>query len=193
MPPRQLSTRPPTLRRPPTLPTGPRLFRTMKNAGLITRTDIPPAGFVGGNNSRSEWLIYHALAKVLGAPDDPRLPPFIGAPGSWSYQSAFEGGRRQRGGAVIDFIVHAGPRSRDDVALRVVTEYFHIFTDAFQQAVDRMQAERISSSMRMVDLYDADFAADESGQAACVLVRRALQGLTFQSPLLSGAAERVRL
>lgn len=181
----------PPLRLPPVLPRGPKLYQPKKGGGYVGPVSEPPPGFVIGTTSATEWMVYHALARVLGVPEDPRTPPFIGFPGVWSFQKAFDEGRRQAGGAVIDFVVYAGERSSMDVAFRIQTEYFHIYADNDVQVHDQLQKERLSAFMRVVDLYDQDFAWDATNAATIVLVKQALAGETFIDPITSGRAERV--
>lgn len=136
-------------------------------------------------------MVYHAMSKVMGAPEDPRQPPYYGAPGIWSYQKAWDEGRRAPGGAVIDFVVYSGSKSEHDIAFRVQTEYFHLYASADQQAHDVMQLERLSQYFRVVDLYDQDFAWDETNQATIIMLKEALAGNTFPNPINNGTTQRV--
>lgn len=183
--------RPPSMRSPPALPRGPRLYRVPRNLGYKGPVAEPPPGFIGGQNSRYEWMVYHALSKVFGYPTDPRLPPFIGQPGVWTYQKAWDEGRREIGGSVIDFVVYSGSKSDFDIAFRVQTEFFHLYTDIENQVHDLMQMERLSAFMRVVDLYDQDFAWDETNAATVALIKDALAGRTFANPINGGTTERV--
>ena len=183
--------RPPVSRTPPALPKGPSLYREAIDKGYRGPTAEPPPGFLGGQNSSYEWMIYHALAKVTGFPEDPRRPPFIGAPGVWTYQKAWDEGRRQVGGSVIDFVVYAGANSDYDVAFRIQTEWHHIYTDMENQAHDALQFARLSEFMRVVDLYDSDFAWDQTNQAAIVMIKDALAGRVYPNPISDGTTMRV--
>lgn len=185
------TSRPLRIRTPAALPTGPRLYKEPKHGGYVGPVTAPPPGFIGPWNSRTEWMVYHAIARVIGQPEDPRQPPFIGAPGLWKYQKVWDEGRAQAGGSVIDFVVFAGPRSSDDVAFRIQTEYFHVFGTAKQQITDALQYERLSQYMRVVDLFDQDFAFDDTNQACIILVKEALAGNTFPDPIVAGTAQRV--
>lgn len=167
------------------------MYRPTKRGGYVGPVTEPPPGFVRGTTSASEWMFYHALAKVMGFPEDPRQPPFIGMPGIWSYQKAFDEGRRQAGGAIIDFIVYAGDRSFQDVAFRIQTEYFHIYADQEVQTHDQLQKERLSAFMRVVDVYDNDFVWDQTNAACIVLIKEALAGQQFVDPIAAGTAERI--
>lgn len=183
---------PKPLRTPTVLPQGPNLYREPKDRGFVGGAGVPPPDFVGGNNSKYEWQIYRAIASVTGYPLEPDQPPYIGFPGVWIYQKAWDQGRREPGGSVIDFLVYAGDHTSVDTAFRVQTEYFHIFSDANKQASDAIQKARLTEFFRVVDLYDHEFAWDATNQAAVILVKRALAGETFPDPITDGTAERVR-
>lgn len=153
----------------------------------------PPPGFRNGNNSNYEWMIFKALAIVLGQPEHPERPPFIGFPGLWAYQKAFDSGRHEPGGAVIDFVVYGGSGENNaDIGLRIQTEFFHIFTDSQKHTYDLLQKWRISQFMQVVDIFDQDFAFDPTGAAAVKCVKAAVAGLTMPDPLSTGTAMRVR-
>ena len=183
--------RPPTLRVPAALPKGPRLYSEPSDLGYKGPTSEPPPGFVRGTTSKTEWMIYHALSRVLGEPKDPRQPPFIGMPGMWAYQKAWDEGRRAPGGSVIDFVVYSGSYSMHDIALRIQTEAWHLYTDYENQAHDALQFARLSEYMEVIDLYDFDFAWDQTNQAACILIRDALNGRISPNPITSGTTMRV--
>jgi hypothetical protein len=121
-------------------------------------------------------------------PRDVRQPPYIGWPGVWSYQVPYEGGR-VTGGQVIDFIVEPYGTTREGIALRVVTERYHLYTPATKQALDRIQQFRLSRVYRVVDIFDQTFAGDESGQAAIIAVKQALTGVS-PNPLRGGYVVR---
>lgn len=183
----------PKLRTPPITPHGPRLFREPKDKGYIGGAGIPPDEFLNGNNSEYEWQIYRALASITGEPQNPEQPPYIGAPGIWIYQKAWDQGRREPGGSVIDFLVYGGfGDTAVDTAIRIQTEYFHIFTDAEKHSADLIQKWRLAQFFRVVDIYDYQFAWDKTNEAAVRVVKQALQGDTFTDPTTSGMAERVR-
>lgn len=183
--------RPPRLRTPSALPTGPRLYREPKDKGYVGPVSDPPPGFVVGTTSKTEWMVYHAMAKVIGYPTDPRQGPFIGFPGMWSYQKAWDEGRRMAGGSVIDFVVYSGARSNQDVAFRIQTEHFHIYADGDQHAHDKLQYERLSQYMLTIDLYDYSFAFDPTNQATIILIKRALNGEIEPNPITDGTSMRV--
>lgn len=182
--------RPPRLRTPPALPRGPRIYQTPKDLGYKGPITDPPEYFGGANVSNTEWIVYFGMAKVTGQPENYREPPFIGMPGIWSYQKAWDEGRRAPGGSVIDFVLHSGAWSDQDVAFRVVTEHWHMYADFEQQAHDALQLQRLSGFMRVIDLYDQDFLWDLSGQAIVVLIKDALAGSTYPNPINSGTTQR---
>jgi hypothetical protein len=182
--------RPTILRTAPALPRGPRLYRTPKDLGYKGPVMEPPVGFVRGTTSITEWSVYFGLAKVTGQPQNYREGPFIGAPGVWAYQKAWDEGRRMPGGSVIDFVLYAGDWSDQDVAFRVQTERFHLYADMEQQAHDALQIARLSGFMRVVDIYDQDFLWDPTGQAIIVLLKDALAGSTFPNPINAGTTQR---
>lgn len=189
---RRSQTRPIPLRSFPVLPEGPELYQQKEGLGLHYGPGEPPAGFLTYTNSKTEWQIYWALAKIIGQPKDPRKPPYIGWPGLWTYQKPYEGGRRLAGGQVIDFLVYHPATSHGAIAIRIQTERYHIMTDAAKQAKDRMLLIRLSDQFRVVDLYEQDFINDPSGQAAIIETKRALYGGSTSNPIRSGRARRLR-
>jgi len=84
---------------------------------------------------------------------------------------------------VIDFVVKWGS---EYVALRIQTQYFHVFTDARTQAYDTLQRSRLAQFDRVMDLYDQNFIHDKSGKAAILSVRKALANEPEPNPLLTG-------
>lgn len=189
--------RPPRLRRPPAIPTGPRLYGVTREPERLGGPGSPPAGFVGATTSASEWVVYWALAKALGTPADPRQPPFLGGEG-WTYQAPYNGGNDVLGGSIIDFVVYAGASRNDpllpfeDVGIRVQTERFHVFASAGTQAADLDLKVGLSHVLRVADVYEQDFIGDRSGQAAIILVKRAMAGIEAINPITGGTARRVR-
>lgn len=180
--------RPPRPRRPPIVQLGPNVFRfERKDPVQLVGMGDPPAGFVGAQNSAEEWPIYAACAIITGCPKDYQRGPFNGCPGTWYYQFDIGGGRRQRGGSVIDFVINWLARR---IGLRVQSEYWHIFTNARQQAIDRLLRTRGSEGMDVYDLYTQNYIGDRTGRAAIMAVKRALQGEREPNPLASGQAVR---
>jgi hypothetical protein len=179
----------PRLRTPPAIPRGPRMYQPPKFRGFRGGPNEPPPGFVVGQTSKTEWFIYWALAKVFGQPQEPRDGPFIGHPGIWGFQV----GSRQQGGSVIDFVIYPNKRSRNlRIAFRIQTEYFHNYADSEVQAYDLMQLWRLSDYNIVVDLYDYEFMDDLTGQAAIILVKRALNGELW-SPVSTNSSPVMRV
>lgn len=179
----------PKLRTPAIIPAGPRLYHTPRDKGFVSEfTNVPPE-FNVGQTSSYEWMAYLGFAKIFGLPTDPRVPPFFGAPGIWGYQV----GSNQQGGAVIDFVVYPHRRTRGmRMAFRVQTEYFHNYVDSERHAYDLMQLWRLSEYNIVVDLYDYEFAHDPTGQAICILLKRAMNGELWSPTVNTGVAMRVR-
>ena len=179
------SALPPRLRTTPRLPRGPeKLHPPVQKTG---GPGPPPPGFVGATNSATEWMVYWALAKIFGRPDDPRRPPFDGAWPDWTYQ---KGIGNAPGRSIIDFIIYRTTRRGRPVAIRVQTEYFHQFTSNQKQAYDRMQAIAVSGYADVVDIFDQTFVNDKTGQAVIIVVKNALGLLRTPDPIVAGTALR---
>ena len=192
---RKRPTRPPRMRTIPKTPKGPKLYRQVPGSDIMSGPGEPPPGFLTFTNSRSEWLIYWALAKVLSYPKDPRIGPFIGHPGLWSYQTPFDGGRAVRGGQVLDFLVESPTSLMGTVAIRIQTERYHVFTDHRKTAKEVILMTRVARHVRVADIFEQDFADGEqrkSGQAAILEVKKALFGARANDPLKAGTARRIR-
>ncbi len=182
-------TRPPAMRTPPAIPTGPRIYRPPRDKGYKGGPGPPPAGFVGGTTSATEWVVYWAMSKVFGLPQNPRIGPFFGEPSLWGFQV----GSRQLGGAVIDFVVYPNKRSFGlRYAFRIQTERFHNYASSETQAYDLLQSWRLSEYNVVVDLYDYEFLDDPTGGQCIVLIKRALAGELWSPPGNTGIAMRVR-
>lgn len=177
------------LRTPGRIPTGPEIVKPA-SAKPFGGPGEPPPGFVSATTSTYEWWVYWALAKIFKHPENPRVGPFIGGPPEWIYQKNVEGGRHRPGGAVIDFIVYDHGRGGKPLAIRVVTEAFHLFTDSTQQAIDAMQKEAVEDYATVVDILDYQFIGDPTGQAVVITVKNALGLLESANPLLAGTAIR---
>jgi hypothetical protein len=183
----------PTMKRPTSLPTGPRWAKPPRDKGFRGSAAVAPDGFVHGSTSLTEWMIYHAFSKIFGVPQDPRIPPFYGYPGVWAYQKAAIGGRHEPGGAVVDFIVYPGAKSRGRLlAFRIQTEYFHNYADSEKQASDLLQSWALSEYYAVFDIYDYQFVNDKTNQSAIILIKRCLNGETFSPPGATGNVQRVR-
>lgn len=178
-----------TPRRLPLRQTGPKVLALQKDPGVIGGPGEPPEGFVTAHTSRTEWIIYWALAKVLRDPPNPRKPPFVGG-ATWSYQKAIDGGRVV-GGQVVDFVV-LGERGNPTVGIRVQTEHFHIMTDTAKQIEDFLLKVTERAIDLIVDIFDQDFIADKTGHAACVVVANAIKGIQRGNPITQGTAQQIR-
>lgn len=179
-----------TPKRLPRLPRLPSMYARITKTLRVTGPGNPPNGFVGANNSASEWVVYWAMWKVFNEPGDVRAAPFLGSPtGRWSYQAPFMGGRRIKGGNVIDFVVNLGARR---IAIRVQTERYHIFVNSEIQAYDRMQAASFDADIEVVDIFEQDFIEDHSGVACIQMLRAIIAGEYMPSPLTQGTAYRTK-
>lgn len=173
----------------PTRPTGQRLYQFYKDPERAQGgPGEPPAEFVGVWSSKTEWMVYWALCRLLAPEKDPRKPPFVGVEGVFAYQKAEDGGRVP-GGSVTDFAVNT---PTGWIGLRVETERWHIFTEAVRQVQDFFIKTHLRTMERVISLYDQHFIFDSSGSAVIKVVAMALKGIELPSPIRTGTAERVR-
>lgn len=177
----------PSISRPPARPTGPKKLRLTGPTNVQGGPGDPPPGFLNSINSKSEWIVYWALSKIFGNPPEPRRGPFTGGVPDWSYQAAYDGGNRNVGGSIVDFIVYT---ARVPVGIRLVTEYYHMFTNRRKQVQDEMQKLALEGAVDVVDVYDYDFINDPSGEAAVRVVKLAIGQMERPNPLLTGVALR---
>lgn len=178
--------KPASLRKQAARPTGPKHLRVVEQ--FVGGYGDPPPDFIGGQNSLTEWAVYWGLFRIFDESADPRKPPFFGLYPFFEYQSAQMGGYvRALGSAVVDFLCHLGSTM---VALRVQTEFFHIFTDARKQAADALQRAQLSKTMTVIDLYDDDILGDPSGAKCIVTLKRALGMIESLNPITAGNAIR---
>jgi hypothetical protein len=91
------------------------------------------------------------------------------------------------GSAVVDFLVYEGGLM---VAIRVQTEFFHVYTSSKKQAYDAVQKVRLSRLLHVVDLYDQDILGDPSGAKVIVNTKRALGLIENVNPITAGTAIR---
>lgn len=176
----------PRLRTNVVRPRGPRAL-TIKEQYIGGYGD-PPVGFIGGQNSITEWIYYWASAKIFDDPKEPRRPPFFGGI-MWAYQVP-KGGKfvRALGSAVVDFIYYLG---NTVIAIRIQTEYFHTFTNSRKQASDLMQKVNLTrGGLIVVDVYDTALLGDPSGQKAIVAAKRALAMIEDINPITAGTGVR---
>lgn len=182
----------PKPRGPSVAPRGPRLYRpqNVKDDPLLGGPGEPPNGFIGPANSKTEWYVYWALARIFQNPVEPRLPPFEGGYPDWTYQKVWDGGREQPGGSVIDFVVYSSGRGREEIALRIVTEYWHLYTTNENQVRDQDQRTWLEDRFDVIDLYDQDFINDPTGQAVIIQVKNVIGLIERPNPLWAGTALR---
>ena len=177
-------------------PTGP---EHLKLGQYPTRIGIgpgePPEGFVvpTSHNSKTEWLIYWALATLLDDPKDPRQPPFNGSrTGQWVVQ-IFEQGGRVPGGSVTDFAVQT---PTGWIGIRVDSERWHTMAGPNQQIRDLFLKTHVKSLQKVITVYEQHFIEDSgpqgTGQAVCRVVALALKGIELPNPIRAGTAYRVR-
>ena len=184
----QKMKRPPHIRGFTVFSTGPRLLGLAKDPQIIAGPGLPPPGFVGPTTSASEWVLYWALAKVFDDPENPRLPPFLGGR-DWSYQISVEGGRRERGGSVVDMVIFL---PGEKIGVRLQTERFHVFAGPKKQSYDLIQEKNLSRFMTIRDVFEQDILPAGDGSKAIAAVVNLLGGRRRISPITSQRARRVR-
>lgn len=159
-----------------------------KPKDLVIGPGDPPPGFVTATTSLSEWVWYWASSKVYNDPKDPRQPPYWGGE-KWGYQIAQAGGRSVLFGAVVDFVYYLPGRT---VGLRVQTARFHEEAGPEKRLTDAVQRMNLSRWMTVLDVYEQDFLADRTGQAACALLVKTLGGRKNFRPSAIGTYRQVR-
>lgn len=180
--PRKLSP----IRANPLRPTGPQRLRIIEQ--FVGGYGDPPPGFIGGQNSITEWIVYFSLFKIFDPHADPRKPPFFGLRPYFAYQSAELGLYvRAPGSAVVDFLIYEG---RTLIAMRIQTEFFHVFTDERKHASDLVQRANLARKLKVIDVYDNDLLGDPSGAKAIVTLKRALNMIEDINPVINGNAIR---
>lgn len=176
------------MRRDPVTSTGPRVLQLQKDPTRQIGPGDPPPGFISATTSKSEWWAYWGLAKYFQDPRDPRVPPFFGG-ALWGYQIALQGGRREPGGAVVDFLVWL---PGETIGIRLQTTRFHIMTGPEKQAYDEAQFSNLSRFLTVKDIYEEQFIGDASGEAICRIIADTVGGRARWSPIRSGTARSVR-
>ena len=150
----------------------------------------PPPGFVIATTSASEWIAYWASAQVFNDPLDPRKPPYFGGR-DWGYQKSLDGGRKQQGGAVIDYIYWL---PGETVGVRLQTSRFHDAAGPVKEAMDRAQLVSLSWQwgITIKDLDEQDIIADRTGEAAVRRLVELLGGRERINPGVAGTYRQVR-
>lgn len=189
---RNVKAKLPRLRVPAALPSGPRMYKPvpLDEQPISSGPGQPPGGFLQPSTSLSEWYIYWGLSRLFNNPPDPRQPPFYGGWPDWGYQSALYGGRHGPGGAVADFLVYNPGSPKNTVVLRVVTEYWHLYTPNAKHASDEMQKLALSAEYTVIDVYDFDFINDPSGQETIITLKNVLGFVERPNPLWLGTSIR---
>lgn len=187
---RQIKT-PPTLRTFSQFPRGRQEYKYTLDLDVRGGPGEPPPGFLVATNSLTEWYVYWACFKALSIPSDPRTsgPPFMGVPGFFTYQTPMQGGRTLPGGSVPDFVIER-TATGVPVIMRVVTEYWHIYTSVAKQVSDMLQKQRLEDEVDVIDIYDYTFMHDRTGQAAVQVVKGAAGLIEMPDPFRAGTARR---
>jgi hypothetical protein len=205
MPPKSLTPSPPRPPVPPAAPPGfgrrtrlgnkpknplrsfgPRFLKLGSLKGQKPDWCLPWPTFVGAHTSLTEQMFYAALCMVMKVPGNWMAPPYDGR-GYFTYQDPLLGGRMTKGGQVCDFLV---PWGAEEVCMRLQSEYFHLAGDVPKRADELF--EKTHSSARIVDVFEPDFVADCSLEAACRIAANALAGRESANPVNVGTMEPTR-
>lgn len=181
--------RPPTIRVFTQLSTGKRAYRYGKEPIVTSGPGNPPAGFIVPTVSKTEWMVYWALAKIFKNPENPWQGPWIGGVPDWTYQQPFMRGRAQPLGAIVDFVIWRTPTGRP-VGIRVQTERWHIFTSNEKQVSDAFQRARLQEEIDVVDVFDYTFTSDLTGQTVIQVMKAAIGLIEIPDPLRNATARR---
>jgi len=102
------------------------------------RLPDPPANWMG---SKPEFYVYHALISLGKKPG----VDFV-------FQSAFMGGRMQKGGDVVDFLFYNPP----NLAINIQSTYYH-YTSAGLKARGQMQRAQLEGmGLKVIFIDEAD-------------------------------------
>ena len=184
-------SRPPRMGTIPQSQQGPRALRlTVTPERLSIGPGEPPPGFVTATTSASEWIAYWASSRVFHDPPDPRKPPYFGGL-HWGYQKALDGGRREQGGAVIDYIYWL---PGETIGVRLQTARFHDAAGPEKEALDRAQLLSLSWiwGVTIKDLDEQEIIADRTGEAAIRRLVELLGGRERINPGVAGTYRAVR-
>lgn len=160
------------------MPWGPRelgLGLTTANQG--SGPGEPPAGFVGGTTSKTEWYVYWALEKILGPEGY-----------TWSYQQSYQGGRHVPGGSVVDFVIY---NPKQTILCDVQTWEFHFAQGSQKMSRDFEQREGlgvVGGEEIVVNVYEQYFINDPSGKAVMSVMLDCIAGVEWPSPVSTGIA-----
>jgi hypothetical protein len=165
---------------------GPRFMRLGSLPKTTNDWCAPWLNFVGAHTSLSEQMIYAALCLVLKVGGRWWEPPYDGR-GAFAYQDPLLGGRMTKGGQVCDFLV---PWGTEEICMRLQSEFFHLFAEVGKRADELF--EKTHSTARIQDIFEPDFVADCSLQAACAVVANALAGREAPNPTTLGTAHATR-
>jgi hypothetical protein len=171
----------------PTYTTGPGGVLN-KPKDVIVGPGDPPPNFVTATTSLSEWIWYWASAKVYNDPKDPRQVPYWGGE-KWGYQVAQQGGRQVMFGAVVDFIYYLPGQT---IGIRIQTARFHEEAGPTKRMTDQAQRMYLSRWITIMDVYEQDYIADRTGEAACRLLVQTLGGRKRFRPSAIGTYRQVR-
>ena len=143
------------------------------------RLTVIPLGsaeeFVQGNSalfsrpstSREEGYFYWGCLHEIGP---------VGQ--GWAYQRQVRNAGARVGQATIDFVIESRPR---DLAVRIVTPYFHLEADPEQTVADAEQLIILEDDgYEVVDVFSQMYMDDPSGRAA----RRAVRMVIAKEPML---------
>jgi hypothetical protein len=148
---------------------GPKYLKKYALALMASDWCVPWPNFVGAHTSLSEQMIFRAIARVTGDPPNPEKPPYVGGV-NWTYQDPLQGGRLTIGGQVCDFLVVLP--NGDEVCIRLQSERYHVFAEIAKRMDELF--EKAHPTAHVIDIYEEDFVADCSGEAACRVVADAL-------------------
>ena len=157
---------------------GPRVLGLARTVEYVGGPDgfvrAHPELFATGTTSRDEGYFYWACQKRLGPEGE-----------FWSYQVPLAGGRHQRGGAVVDFIISYNPSM--DIGVRILTFWFHASAGAVKHAHDQEQEISLSGgNMRIVDAPSQDYIYDKTGRAVLRMLDNILSGAEPRDPVSTG-------
>ncbi len=165
---------------------GPKYLKKYALATIGGDWCVPWPTFVGAHTSLSEQMIFKALARVLGDPANPEKPPYVGGV-NWTYQDPLQGGRLTVGGQVCDFLVN---HNNTEICIRLQSERYHVFADIAKRMDELF--EKTHPTAFVIDIYEEDFVADCTGEAACRVVADALALRESGDPGYRGTTQPTR-